>query len=83
MYKNNILCEFGCPNSEDQYHIFKICKPIQDKLNIRNNIYYMNIYSDLYLQIEAVKVFIEIDMIRKSLLENLSPGGEIRQDPRT
>ena len=30
MYKNNILCEFGCPNSEDQYHIFKVCKPIQD-----------------------------------------------------
>ena len=45
--------------------------------------YYLNIYSELYLQIEAVKVFIEIDKMGKSLQENLSPGSKKHSELRT
>ena len=81
MYKNNTLCGLGCSNTEDQNPIFKICQPIQTKLKVTNNIDYMSIYGEVSLQIEAVKVLIEVEKIRNFLTENLLTGGDSCQDP--
>ena len=82
MFKNDLLCRLGCPNTEDQNHIFKNCQPIQKSLKVTNNIDYSSIYCDVIQQLEAVKVFIEVDKIRKILTENL-PGDDKCQDPCT
>ena len=69
--KRNLRCRLNCYNEESQCHIFQSCRPILDKLGLKEvpNINY--IYGTPVEQKNAIKIFIQIDQVRKQLLQNL------------
>lgn len=69
--KRNLRCRLNCYNEEFQSHIFQACRPILDKLGLKEvpNINY--IYGTPVEQKNAIKIFIQIDQVRKQLLQNL------------
>ena len=75
MYQNNIKCNFGCNEDEDQEHIFTRCEPILKKVTSKN-VKYEDIFKDVDAQKEIVEHFARIEEERNKAMEALSPGGE-------
>ena len=80
--KKKLQCSLKCVDEETQFHIFQSCRPILDKLGLREVPQLSLIYGSHGQQKEAIEVFSKIDDMRKQLIlqlgesqENLSPGG--------
>ena len=65
MYKNRLQCSFGCLTDESQCHIFGECKPVREKLQLKELYRIEYIYGVLsnhkadgsnYIQIEENRV---------------------------
>ena len=54
MYKNQIKCNFGCDEVEDQEHIFMRCEPIIKNVTSKN-VEYDDIFKDLDKQKEPIE----------------------------
>lgn len=79
MHLNNLECSQGCPEPEDQRHIFGGCNKLDSKQNA--NIYDF-IFEDICKQKEAIIAFIcierrrkELNMASSSYNNDLLPGG--------
>ena len=84
LYRNDLKCTFGCSEAEDQVHIFTTCQPILSRLQPIKQTNFHQIYGNLSDQKEVIKVYLEIDKMRKSMRDDLLPGEETsRQDPCT
>ena len=60
------------------------CQTIAKNINGSGTIKYEQIFRSLYEQIEAVRIFIKIEKLRKHTISNhLLPGGRDCQDPCT
>ena len=82
MHKNDLLCVLGCSNTEDQIHIFMECKKTRNELKSLPVCDYYGIFGEIDQQIDAIKIFIEIDKLRNVMKKHISPGGPIGgQDP--
>ena len=69
--KRNLRCRLNCYNEESQCHIFQSCQPILDKLGLKEAPNLIHIYGTPIEQKNAIKIFIQIDLMRKELLQNL------------
>ena len=67
LYKENIQCSLGCSYNEDQKHIFTQCI----WLNPSKDIAYEDIFEGTNEQKQAIEVFIQKEIQRKHLLDNL------------
>ena len=75
-------CSLYCKNPENQIHIFTNFHPIKAHLGYQDTLNYDHIYSDITHQIEVIKVFIEIDKIRREMMDRMPPVGNTEsQDP--
>ena len=72
MNRNNLLCSFGCLQTEDQFHMFIQC-PYLKLPNQPSS--YDNIFKDLEEQKEAIQVFLPKEKLRRQLIDNFPPGG--------
>ena len=76
--RQNLQCSLKCVDEETQFHIFQNCRPILDKLELRDVPQLSLIYGSHVEQKEAIEIYSKIDDMRKQLIlqqENLSPGG--------
>jgi hypothetical protein len=69
--KRNLKCRLNCHYEESQSHIFQSCQPILDKLGLKEAPNLIHIYGTPIEQKNAIKIFIQIDLMRKELLQNL------------
>ena len=69
--KRNLKCRLNCHNEESQSHIFQSCRPILDKLGLKEAPNLLHIYGTPVEQKNAIKIFIQIDHIRNQLIQNL------------
>ena len=69
--KRNLICRLGCPAEESQIHIFQSCKPIFEKLGLKEVPSINHIYVTPVEQKNAIKIFIKIDQTKKELIQNL------------
>ena len=84
LYRNNLSCVLGCPQSEDQYHAFTQCQPIIDKIKNVDSLQYSNIFGPIHDQLEVVNTLYQIDQLRKHIIKkHIPPGGADCQDPCT
>ena len=67
LFKENLQCSLGCSYNEDQNHIFTQCI----WLNHSRDIAYENIFKGTNEQKQAIEVFIQKEIQRKHLLDNL------------
>jgi hypothetical protein len=74
-YKGNLKCSFQCPDEETQSHIFENCGPIKAKLSDSVNL--KDIYGNINDQIKLVKTLSKIDLIRKTMKQDILPGGSL------
>ena len=75
MNKGNLLCRFLCNSEETQSHIFEHCEPIKANISYPININLKDIYGSLDNQIRTIKSIYTIDQVRRSMIENILPGG--------
>ena len=71
MHQNKTNCTFGCPEVEDQEHIFVNCP----KINKTREVEFENIDKTVEKQKEVIEVFLNVDKERKLAMEALLPGG--------
>ena len=76
MHSNNLLCTFGCNVLEDQRHIFTECQSLLLNIILPENTHYIHIFGDVVKQKEVIKLFLEIEDVRRTKLDNLLPGGD-------
>ena len=69
---NRTDCTLGCPETEDQKHIFLNCP----KVNEPSDVTYEDIDGSVIQQKTAVEVFLKIDKKRKQAIEALLTGGD-------
>ena len=69
--RNNLRCSLKCDTEESQAHIFQSCQPILNKIGIQNVPNIIHIYGTPVEQKNAIKIFIQIDQIRKQLIQNM------------
>ena len=81
MNRNQLYCSFGCPNIEDQDHIFTQCGPIMNNIITHKNVSMSSIDGSLMDQKEASSYFMKIEETRLHMLKHLLPGGACCQDP--
>ena len=72
MHQNKTNCTFGCPEVEDQEHIFVNCP----KINKTREVEFENIDKTVEKQKEVIEVFLNVDKERKLAMEALLPGGD-------
>ena len=75
MDRGDLQCIFQCNVPEIKSHIFENCQPILSKLSIPRNVRLEDIYGDIHQQKNSIKLFTQIDIIRKSVKESFLPGG--------
>ena len=75
MYQNQIKCNFGCTENEDQEHIFMRCEPIIKNVTSKK-VEYGDIFKERDKQKETVEHFVKIEEERIKALEALLPGRE-------
>ena len=75
MYQNQIKCNFGCNEDEDQEHIFMRCEPIKKNVTSKN-VEYGDIFKDMDKQKESIEHFLKIEAERIKAMEALLPGRE-------
>ena len=79
MNKNNLLCSFGCPQIENQFHIFMHCPYLKTP---NQPICYENIFKNIEDQKQAIKVFLPKEKLRKQLITTFhlgEPGPELNK----
>ena len=72
MHQNKIECSFGCPEIEDQKHVFVNCQ----KLDNTHEVEYDYIDENAERQKKVMEVFVTVDKKRKQAVEALLPGGD-------
>ena len=77
MHQNKTDCSFGCPEVEDQEHIFVNCQ----KFNKTHEVDFENIDKTVEKQKEVIEVFVNVDKERKHAMEALLPGGDTARTP--
>ena len=79
MYKQDLLCTFGCKVIEDQQHIFTSCDKIGSRLGIKTKptIKYEHIFGSMKEQKEAIQLFLRIEHVRIVMKDQLLPGGTL------
>ena len=76
--RGDIKCRLQCDSEESQTHIFQSCKAIFEKLDIIEAPNMNNIYGTPMEQLSAIKIFVQIDMVRKQFIkDNLLPLGVV------
>ena len=68
MNRGNLKCSLKCNSDESQDHIFQSCTPILEKLDVKEIPPLSNIFGTPEEQKTAIKVFCQIDSVRKQLL---------------
>ena len=69
------MCSFLCQSEETQSHIFEHCRPIQSRISCPMNVNLDDIYGSIDDQVRTIKILIKIDHIRRSMKEDILPGG--------
>ena len=80
LHKNDLVCIFGCPNIEDQNHMFTNCEPIKIKLNITQPVQYEYIFGTVEDQKKVISTLMLIEETRQHMKQHLSPWGVCCQD---
>ena len=75
MYQNQINCNFGCNEDEDQEHIFMRCDPIITNVTSKK-VDYGDIFKETEKQKETIEHFLKIETERIKAMEALLPGRE-------
>ena len=75
MNKGNLIYSFLCQSEETQSHIFAHCRPILSRISYPMNVNLDDIYGSIDDQVRAIKSLIKIDHIRKTIKEDILPGG--------
>ena len=75
MNKGDLSCRFSCNSEETQSHIFENCEPIKSRISYPLNVNLEDIYGSIDDQIRTMKSLIIIDHVRKSMIDNVLPGG--------
>ena len=65
------MCSFHCNSEETQNHIFLKCGPIQARIGHPVTVNLSDIYGPVEDQIQAIQVLNKIDILRKSMKEDL------------
>ena len=73
--KGSLMCSFLCQSEETQKHIFEQCRPIQSRISYPVNVNLDDIYGGIDDQVRTIKILIKIDHIRRSMKEDILPGG--------
>ena len=73
MHRRNLNCSLQCNDPETQIHIFEACQPILSKLDIQHNVKIQDIYGNINEQLNAIKIFMKMDSIRTTLLDDIIP----------
>ena len=71
------MCSLKCENEESQTHIFKSCKPILEKLDVRSTQTLNKIFGTQREQKEAITVFVAMEDIRRQLLKEQSSSSQV------
>ena len=71
MNRGDLKCIFKCNENETQSHIFENCQPIRKRLNIKSSLKIDNIYGSMTQQKEAIKIFLQIDNMRKHMKNDI------------
>ena len=74
LYKNDLLCSYGCQAVEEQLHLLTQCKYLNSQ-NTTTDLDYNHIFLDTDKQKKVIKIFLDTDRVRKQLKENPPPGG--------
>ena len=81
--KGNLKCIFNCNQVETQTHVFENCEPIVSKLGYSHTEQLKSIYGTHTEQKSAIKVFLEIDIIRQQMIDDLLPGEDFARTQDT
>ena len=71
MNRGNLKCIFQCNSEETQHHIFEICGPIRARIGYPVTVNLSDIYGPVDDQIRAIGVLNKINLVRKSMKEDL------------
>ena len=69
------MCSFQCNSDETQNHVFENCGPIQARISYPLNVNLNDIYGPIEDQIQVIKVLNKINLVRKSMKQDILPGG--------
>ena len=81
LHRGDLKCIFKCDVEETQLHIFQECEPIKSSLSIHSTPKLEDIYKSTTHQKNAVRIFTQIDLMRKHMKENILPGGSVARTP--
>ena len=73
----NLYCICQCNELETQNHIFQECQPLLSKISAFHTANINDIYGDIQEQTNAIQIFTQIDIARKSLKESFLPRGVV------
>ena len=71
LYKKDLGCRLKCQSEDSQNHIFQSCQPILDKLGLTEVPNIIHIYGTPVEQKNAIKIFLQIHLMRKQLIQNM------------
>ena len=71
MNKRNLMCRFLCNSEETQSHIFENCRPLKARISYPVNVYLNYIFGSMDNQIQVIKCLINIDNVRKLIIEDI------------
>ena len=74
LHKGDLKCTFLCNVEETQSHIFQDCEPIKANLDIQLYPKLEDIYKSTLHHKNAVKIFTQIDIMRKQMKDKILPG---------
>ena len=74
--KGNMQCRLNCESEEYQDHIFQSCRPIFEKLGITEIPNINSIYGTPMEQQHAIKIFVQLDKLRKQLLKDIETSAD-------
>ena len=74
--RGNLKCRLNCESEESQDHIFQSCRPIFEKLILKEIPNINSIYGTPMEQHYAIKIFVQIDKLRKQLLKDIETAAD-------
>ena len=84
LHRANLTCIFQCPVNEDQRHAFSHCQSITNRIKHSSLVQYEQIFGPLHEQIEAMKIYSKIELLRiHTMKRHVLPGELPCQDPCT
>ena len=76
LYKNHLMCRFGCQKELTQKHLYMECEYFQKHYDV--NIKYEHIFEEISLQVKCIKQVYKIESLRSKFVNNsykFLPGG--------